>query len=105
MLFDLTAWLPAVVFYVLFLYWIINARLYTKLGFTIREVIAIFSIKLFWCISYAVFHWIYFSGGDTYVVFSEAAQVNRALHRDWVDFLILEFLPNHWYIKESLHHY
>src|SRR5687767_7865513 len=105
MLFDPTAWLPAVVLCALFLYWIVDARLYATLGFTPRAVVLVFTVKLLWCVAYAMFHWIYFNGGDTYVVFREAAQMNRALHRDWVDFAILEFLPNHWYIKESLHHY
>lgn len=105
MLLDATAWWPALVFYALFLYWIVDAGLYQSLGFTKREVLIVFHIKLVWCVAYAVFHWLFFHGGDTFVVFKEAAQVNKALHRDPIDFLVLEFLPNHWYIKESLHHY
>jgi len=105
MLFDLTAWWPALVFYGLFVYWIRDARLYSSLGFSRGNVVAIFTVKLLWCFAFAAFHWLWFHGGDTYTVFAESAQVNRALHRDWRDFAALEFLPNRWYVLDSLYHY
>ena len=105
MAFDATAWLPALVLFMLFAYWIHDGKLFSKLGFTSKEVIAIFAIKCGWCLLNAWLHWAFQNGGDTYDFFQIGAQVHRALFRDAKDFFALVFLPNEWFVTEGLHHY
>lgn len=100
-----TAWIPALVLFMLFVYWIYDGKLFSNLGFTAKEVIVIFSIKCGWCLLNAWLHWIFQNGGDTYDFFQIGAQVHRALFRDPRDFFALVFLPNEWFVTDGLHHY
>lgn len=105
MAFNATAWLPALTLFMLLAYWIYDGKLFAKLGFTSKEVLAIFAIKCSWCLLNAWLHWTFQRGGDTYDFFQIGAQVHRALYRDPRDFFALVFLPNDWYVTDGLHHY
>jgi hypothetical protein len=52
-----------------------------------------------------VVHLHFIKGGDTLDFLQASDQVYRSLFRDPLDYLRLVFLPNHWYISESLYHY
>ena len=105
MAFALTAWLPAFALFMLFAYWIYDGKLFSKLGFTSKEVLIIFSIKCGWCLLNAWLHFQFQNGGDTYDFFQIGAQVHRSLFRDPRDFFALVFLPNEWFVTDGLHHY
>jgi hypothetical protein len=85
------------------LLWLSDINL--SFGISKQRLLSIFLLKVFWCFSFIFFH-IHWSGGtDTIDFFQQGEQVYRSIFRDPIDYLRLVFLPNHWYVSESLYHY
>ncbi len=74
-------------------------------GISQQRLQIIFLLKVFWCLAFILIHVILSGGGDTLDFYQAGEQVYRSLFRDPRDYLRLVFLPNHWYVSESLYHY
>jgi hypothetical protein len=96
--------LPAIILFLLFIYWIYDAKLFSKLGFDAKTVAIIFAVKTTWCILFALLHF-QSSGNDTLTFFQTGGQVHRALYRDPRDYFALVFLPCKWFLTEGTYHY
>lgn len=74
-------------------------------GVSKQRLLVFYWIKATWCLGYYIVHLYFLQGGDTVDFFQAADQVYRSLYRDPLDYLRLVFLPNHWYVSDSLYHY
>ena len=102
---SLIHYLVGFVYLVLFSRWLWVSGVGDYFGLSRQAVLTIFLFKVFWCFVFVYVHLQWSGGGDTLDFFQSGDQVYRSLFRDPADYLKLVFLPNHYYVTDSLYHY
>ncbi len=102
---SLIHYLIGLLYLILFSRWLWTSRINERFGLSKQRLLSIFLLKVFWCFAFIFVHLNFSSGLDTIDFFQQSEQVYRSLFRDPIDYLRLVFLPNHWYVSESLYHY